>query len=208
MKKIVFFVLCFMMFYIIQREVHAETAYQTFESIEVPKGKLLQDFTKEDYESYYQEVDKRKFMGWQVHQVHKNIKVTYVSETLFSYYNNGFTAIDYKYKLDRKVNSKLGVSATGSIGIKNATDGKGFKNNLDGSLKLSVDYTLSKEDKESFDISLKVDPGTQVDLYVYGEGKISNGVAARYVFWIRADRGGYEVFLVTTQYQRLEKKRI
>ncbi|MDO9629375.1 MAG: hypothetical protein Q7I99_05680, partial [Acholeplasmataceae bacterium] len=84
----------------------------------------------------------------------------------------------------------------------------GFKNNLDGSLKLTAEYQIQTEDKEVYDISLKVDPGTQVDLYTYGEGKLTNGVAANYYWWIRTQRGGFEVFVVTTEYQRLEKKRI
>lgn len=186
----------------------AATNYRSFESITLTTGHLLSEFSIDDYKTYYKKVDKRKFIGWNIYKVNTSVKVTYVSETLFSYYNDGYTAIDYTYKLDRKVSSKLGLSATGSIGIKVVSDKKTFKNNLDGSLKLSADYTISEEDKESYEISLKVDPGTQVDLYIYGEGKITNGVAARYLFWIRADRGGYEVFLVTTQYQRLEKKKI
>ena len=55
---------------------------------------------------------------------------------------------------------------------------------------------------------MHVDPGTQANLYTYGEGKISNGVASRYFFWILLDKGGYEVFSVTTQYYRLEKTTI
>ena len=41
-----------------------------------------------------------------------------------------------------------------------------------------------------------------------GEGLISNGVAANYLFWIRTAKGGYEVFTVTTQYYRLEMVKI
>lgn len=208
MRKLTFLLLLFLCSILFSVQTSASSDYLSFESLDVPKGKLLSEFTESEYKEYYKKVDGRKFMGWQTHKVHNAIKATYVTETLFSYYNDGFTAIDYKYKLDRKVASKLSLSASGSIGIKSAKDGKGFKNNLDGSLKLSADYTVNKEDKETFDVSLKVDPGTQVDLYIYGEGKITNGVAARYVFWVRAERGGFEVFVVTTQYQRLEKKRI
>lgn len=189
-------------------QIQASSVYQNYESITLTSGKLLENFNDDDYKTYYKKVDKRKFMGWKIYKANSNVKVTYISETLFSYYNDGYTAIDYTYKLDRKVSSKLGLSASGSIGIKLSNDKKAFKNNLDGSLKLSADYTVSSEDKESYEITLKVDPGTQVDLYIYGEGKITNGVACRYIFFIRADRGGYEIFLVTTQYQRLEKKRI
>ncbi len=208
MKKIVFLILVFTCLFGLTHISLGATNYQSFESITMPSGKLLADFSEEDYQTYYKSVDQRRLMGWNIYKVNSNVKVTYISETLFSYYNDGYTAIDYTYKLDRKVSSKLGLSATGTIGIKISADKKAFKNNLDSSLKLSADYTISTEDKESYEISLKVDPGTQVDLYVYGEGKITNGVASRYFFWIRADRGGYEVFVVTTQYQRLEKKRI
>ena len=192
----------------ITEKTQAHTHYQSFEHLEVHQGKLLEDYTKKEYDTYYKEVNKRKFMGWRVHHVHKNLPVSYITETLFSYYNDGHTAIDYKYKLERKTSSKFNISATGSIGIKNQKSNKEFKNNLDASLKLQVTYQEQKDEKEQIDISLKVDPGTQVDLYIYGEGKITNGVAARYIFWIRADKGGYEVFIITTQYQRLEKIRI
>jgi len=208
MRKLIFCILLFFSCYLLTFTSHASSDYLSYESLEVSKGKLLSEFSDKEYKDYYKKVDGRKFMGWQTHKVHNAVKATYVTETLFSYYNDGFTPIDYKYKLDRKVSSKLALSASGTIGIKSAKDGKGFKNNLDGSLKLSADYTVNKEDKETFDVSLKVDPGTQVDLYIYGEGKITNGVAARYVFWIRSERGGFEIFVVTTQYQRLEKKRI
>lgn len=191
----------------IEADLYAST-YHHFETIEVLDGKLLEDFSDSDYKTYYKEVNQRKFMGWRIYKAHTNEKVTFTSETLFSYYNDGYTPIDYSYKLSRTETSKFAVSATGSIGLTSGKDGQGFKNNLTGNLKLSVDYQEAKEDTETIDIKLKVDPGTQVDLYIYGEGKITNGVAARYVFFIRADRGGFEVFIVTTQYQRLEKRKI
>lgn len=197
-----------LVFSCIRVRTEASSNYQSYEYITMTSGKLLEDFSTDDYKSYYKKVDKRIFVGWKVYKVNSNVKMTYITETLFSYYNDGYTAIDYTYKLDRKVSSKLALSASGSIGIKLSQNKQAFKNNLDSSLKLSSDYSISSEDKESYEISLKVDPGTQVDLYVYGEGKITNGVACRYFLWIKADQGGYEIFLVTTQYQRLEKKRI
>ncbi|MCR3905893.1 MAG: hypothetical protein NUK62_02525 [Tenericutes bacterium] len=208
MKKLLFALLCILMVYGIPYTTVTGTNYQSYEHITVANGKLLEDFSSKEYKSYYKHVDKRKFSGWKIYKVNNNAKATYVTETLFSYYNDGYTPIDYKYKLDRKVSTKLGISASGTIGIKNQKGAAAFKNNLDASLKLSADYTATSEDKESYEVSLKVDPGTQVDLYIYGEAKVTNGVACRYFFWIRAERGGFELFLITTQYQRLEKKRI
>ncbi len=208
MKRIFIFLLLIGSLSISIFSVRGNTAYHSFESLELTDGKLLKDYTNDEYKEYYKEVKKRKFSGWRVHKVYQDIKVTYVTETLFSYYNDGYTAIDYSFKLDTEKTTKISLSASGSIGLKTSKTSKGFKNDLDSSLKLSSEYTNVTESSESYEIKFKVDPGTQVDLYIYGEGKITNGVAARYLFWIRLDQGGFEVFLVTTQYQRLEKKQI
>lgn len=188
--------------------IKGNSSYHSFESLELTEGKLLADYTKDDYSEYYKKVSKRMFAGWRVHKVHEDVKVSYVTETMFSYYNDGYTPIDYTFKMDRKQTTKVSLSSSGSIGLKSQADGKGFKHNLDASLKLTSEYTQTSEEKESYEVSFEVDPGTQVDLFIYGEGKITNGVAARYLFWIRLDRGGFEIFMITTQYQRLEKKRI
>lgn len=208
MKRLTF--LCILLSFLcwFRFSIHGSAQYQTYESIEMVTGKMLEDYTEKEYQTHYDKVNKRLFFGWRVHKVHENIKATYVTETLFSYYNDGYTPIEYTYTLSRKETSKLGLSATGSIALSQTKGDKLFKNNLDSSLKLSADYQVTTEDKETYEIELKVDPGTQVNLYTYGEGKITNGVAARYVLFVRMEMGGFEVFLVTTQYQRLEKKRI
>jgi len=208
MKKLIFTFLLFGFLLAYPETVLADTGYHSYESITLSEGKLLENYTDDEYKDYYKHVDARKFLGWRIYKVHSNIKVSYISETLFSYYNDGYTPIEYTYKLDRKVTSKLGLSASGTIGVDFKNNKKVFSFDLEGQLKLSAEYTVSSEDKESIEINLEVDPGTQVDLYVYGEGKITNGVAARYVFWVRTNKGGFEVFLVTTQYQRLEKVKI
>jgi len=200
--------LCFMLFYLWMPQVSADSNYHAYENIEISSGQLLEDFTDDDYKTYYKQVTKRKFMGWKNYTVNKNIEASYITETKFSYYNDGYTAISYKYTLEETSTSKLALSASGSISIKTTSTKTAFKNNLDGALKLSADYTQTKTEKATYELEFDVDPGTQVDLYIYGEGKITNGVAARYFCWQRVQKGGYELFLVTTQYQRLEKKKI
>ena len=207
MKRIVFFLLCVLSVFVWQ--IHIEGAsYQGYEKISLSSGKFLSDYTAKDYQIYYNKVNPLKFNGWRVYVVNDDVKATFISETLFSYYNDGYTPIEYEYKLERKRASKLALSATGNIGLKVGKDIPKFKNNLEGALKLSADYTVSEDEKESYHLKFKVDPGTQVDLYVYGEGKVTNGVAARYSLFIRVEKGGFEVFVVTTEYQRLEKKKI
>ncbi len=188
--------------------VLANDDYQSFESMELTTGMLLEDYSKADYKRYYKDVDKRRFFGWRINKVHDDIKVSYVTETLFSYYNDGYTPIEYTYDFVFEKTSKINVSATGSIALKQGKKDGAFANNLDAALKITASYDTSEKTKETVKIALDVDPGTQVNLYIYGEGTITNGVAARYAFWFRMARGGFEVFTVTTQYHRLEKVRI
>lgn len=208
MKKILFFIMLLCVLLMSNKDVFADADYQAFEELEIESGELLSDFSSSDYRTYYKKVTKRKFFGWRVHKVNKDIGCHYITETLFSYYNNGYTPISYRYKVTEDSTSKLSLSATGSIGIKTTSNSSQFKKNLDSALKLSAEYTTTSKKTETYELEIEVDPGTQVDLYIYGEGKITNGVAAYYAFWFRTSKGGYEAFVVTTQYTRLEKKRI
>ena len=189
-------------------DIQADSNYKAFEELNVTSGKLLSDFSLSEYNKYYKKINRRKFFGWRVYAVNEDLACNYVTETIFSYYNDGYTPFTYHYKVTEETTSKVSLSATGSIGIKSTSTSAKFKNNLEGSLKLSADYIASSKKTETYELDIEVDPGTQVDLYVYGEGKITNGVASYYAFWFRTKRGGYEVFVVTTQYTRLEKKRI
>lgn len=183
----------------------ADSDYQNFQEIEVFDGKLLSQFTKDEYSEYYKNIKKRRFNGWNIHKVNENIHVSYKTETLFSYYNDGKTSIDYEYEYEKKKSSNINITSTGSISVSASGTIKKFKGGLDTSLKITYEDKSSLNEKEAWKIKMHVDPGTQANLYTYGEGKISNGVASRYFFWILLDKGGYEVFSVTTQYYRLEK---
>ncbi len=208
MRKFIVFLLFLSLLLIGNVESFADANYQAFESLEIDSGKLLEDYTTSEYNKYYKHVNRRKFFGWRVYKVNKDIKCSYITETIFSYYNDGFTPFAYQYSVTEDTSTKLSLSASGSIGIKSSATKSSFKNNLEGSLKLSADYSQTSSKKETYKLDIEVDPGTQVDLYIYGEGKITNGVAAYYAFWFRTSKGGYEVFVETTQYTRLEKKQI
>lgn len=186
----------------------ASSDYKTFESIEIKNGKFLSDFTTNDYKTYYKKVTKRRFIGWRTHVVNKDSKVTYKTETLFSYYNDGLTPIDYNYEVKRNEVNNISVSSTGNIGLKLSGDKNKFKGGLDSALKINVSSDNKTQVEEKFKMTLKVDPGTMLNLFILGEGQITNGVAASYIFWIRNYKGGFEVFTVTTQYYRLEKVKI
>lgn len=207
MKKIVILVLAVIMATLMMNMPKA-SHYSNYESIKMTRGKLLADFSKADFNTYNKNVTGRKFSGWKTHTVNNRVKVSYISETLFSYYNDGYTPIDYKYKLDEQATKKFNYSASGTVTVDVKKKADGFNGGLNSTLKTGLSYDKTTVKKETYEVSLKVDPGTRVDLYIYGEGRITNGVAAKYLFWIRRNLGGFEYFEVTTQYQRLEKVRI
>ncbi|MDY0209961.1 MAG: hypothetical protein RBQ91_00960 [Acholeplasma sp.] len=188
--------------------LHADTDYQSFESIEITDGKFLKDYTKSEYKNYYKKVVKRRFAGWNVNIVHEDLKVTYKTETIFSYYNDGLTAIDYEYKFEGTKTTSRSITSSGQIGINASGTVKKFKGGLDASLKITSTEEESEKENETWKIKMQIDPGTMANLYIHGEGKITNGVAARYLFWFLLEKGGFEIFTVTTQYYRLEKVQV
>lgn len=205
MKKWFLLLFCVFIYTLSHFEIKANANYKTFESITLTSGKLLKDYTDKEYKDYYKKVSKRKFYGWRTHEVHTDIKVKYKTETCFSYYNDGLTPIKYTYMMQKKQVDSMHISASGNIKVSLTGNVKKFKGGLNSELKVSGDFKSSSDVKEEFEIKMDIDPGTMANLYVYGEGLISNGVAANYLFWIRTKRGGYEIFYVTTQYYRLEK---
>lgn len=203
MKKIL--ILCIFLFLItISKEVCAAEGYETFQEIEISSGKLLEDYSDEDYNKYYKKINKRKFWGWRSYVVHRNISAKFTSETVFSYYNDGNTPITYRYQLSKTEVSKFNISTTGSIKYKLEGTLKKIKHNFDAEIKINVNYEHNITEKEEEDLEIVIDPKTVASLRIVGEGKITNGVSAYYSLWIRTQRGGFEYFVVTTQYPRLE----
>jgi len=203
MKKIL--IVSMMLFVLLfSTKVEASEGYDTFQEIEMNSGKLLVDYTDQEYNEYYKKVKKAKFWGWKTYVVNRNIRTKFVSETVFSYYNNGSTPIVYKYKLSESSVDKYSISSTGSIGYELSGDIKKFKNNLDAELKINVTNEKTHKKEEDTQLEIKIDPYTVANLKIVGEAKVTNGVAAYYFFWIRAQKGGFEYFVVTTQYPRLE----
>lgn len=203
MKKLL--ILCvFLFIFSFCIHVDAKENYKMFEDIEIQNGKMLADYTDSDYEEYYKKVTKRKFFGWRINIVNKKTRAKFISETVFSYYNNGTRPITYKYELSESTVEKVSISATGSIGTKVSGEIKMFKFGLDSETKINADYSSTTTKEEATKLEIIIDPKTVANLRMVGEGQVTNGVAAYYIFWITVQKGGFEYFVVTTLYPRLE----
>lgn len=204
-----FLVLIALLFITIKKStLMASSDYKAYQEITIVGGKFLSEYTDSEFKTYYKKVSKRKFWGWRIYEVNTDKHVVYKAETMFSYFNDGDSPIEYTYKHVKKDNKTRSLSATGSINVDVSGTIEKFKGGLSTSLKLTDTTKTDSSLQEETSLKTKIDPGTMLNLYIAGEGKISNGVACNYIFWIRREKGGYEIFTLTTQYYRLEKIKI
>jgi hypothetical protein len=146
--------------------------------------------------------------GWKLLILTKNAEVDFVSETKLKIFNNGYSTIKHDVTLESKVETKFQISATGSIGVKVKGDVKKFDGTLDGSIKTEIGYTKSTSATEKYEFMIIVDPGTYVTIVMRGKGVVSNGVARSHFLWITTKQGGWETFVVTTEYYEIIKEKI
>lgn len=184
----------------------AEDTYLTYNEIMLSTGKLLSNFTKEEYEMYYKEVEKVTFWDVNVYTVHENIDATYISQTLYSVDNQGSTDISYELDVVVEMANKTTWNVDGSIdgAIKGSV--KSFK--VDLAAKAGVDYssTTSSSRKETQKMKLNIEANSRAIVYLMGNAKVTNGVCAVYIFYIHMGSSGFEYFTLVNQYPRMEKR--
>ncbi len=181
--------------------------YTEYQEIILSKGKMLANFTDEELQKYYKEVEKTKFFGWNTFIINKKYKANFISDTIYSFYNTGTTAVDYDLNCVYETTSKTSISCTGSISysFKGTSENKRFKNDLDAALKMEYSNVTTDNYKQTEKMTIKIDPNTKLIIYISGSGTVLNGVGAYYIFWIRSELGGFEYFTVTDEYPRIEK---
>ncbi len=209
MKKCITALLFLTLLFISSVQLKAED-YQTYQEIifNDEDAILLKDFTDEDYQKYYDEITKKKFIGWKLYIAHENKEVEFVSETKLKIYNNGYSTIKHDIKLESKEETKYQISASGGIKVNIKGDIKKFKGSLDADIKNSISYTKTTTNKETYDFQIIVDPKTYVKIVTRGTGEVNNGVGNYYFLWIRTKKGGWETFNVTTEYYEIIKERV
>ncbi|PAT00986.1 hypothetical protein CI105_09055 [Candidatus Izimaplasma bacterium ZiA1] len=171
-------------------------------------NKFISQFNEDDYKKYYKKLGKRRFFGWRTFTVFDGIKVIYDKETMYILENTGTTPIQQIYSMKTEESVKKQYSVSGNIGLSVKGDAGGFKLGLEDNIKGSITANTLKKEDERFEVKLDVDPNTRVVVMIKGEGKITNGVAKYYRFFKNVKKGGFEVFVVTTEYFSLVKEPI
>ena len=207
MRKLLIILLICLMLTIDNNAVYANeyAAYQDIE-FEHSGARLLENYTKSMYDKYYDKISKRKFWGWRVHTAYKTEKAYFTKETLYVIYNEGTTPIveTFRFKTIESVKKQYNVS--GTLGLTGEGNVVAFQLGLEEQLEYSITATTNSSMEEDFTIKVQVDPNTKLLVEIRGEAKVSNGVAKYYRFWRSKKKGGWEVFLVTTEYYSIRKE--
>lgn len=177
-------------------------------TLENPKHRLLSQYSNKELEKLYPKVNKRMFLGWRTYEITKSSKANFTKSTLLSIRNTGTTPITKDQTT--KVEKVQKYAVNGSGGVESSASGtiKGFKLGLSNKLNIKADATITISQVETMSTKIIIDPMTQLDVYIMGNGRITNGVASYYLFWIRTRTGGYEYMNITSIFYRMEKKRI
>ncbi|MFH5880945.1 MAG: hypothetical protein ACNA7U_01395 [Candidatus Izemoplasmataceae bacterium] len=209
MKKVlIIFVTTFI--FLLSKQTIFAAEYLTYQNITFTNhgGLLLENYTKSDYENYYKRIKGNRFWGWKTYVVLQNEPITFQKETMYIIRNEGYSTISKNYFFKTTEQSKFQLSATGNVGISASGNIKAFKLGLDSHIRPTVSYETQRAEEERIEIRMQIDPMTVLYVEVYGEGKITNGVAKYYRFWRNVRTGGWEVFVLTTEYFSIVKERI
>ena len=209
MKKIIIISILIFLSSFYYQGLQAED-YLTYQDItfEHSGAKLLARYSDSDYEKYYSKMKKRRFWGWRTFIAYENEKAYFVKETLYVIENQGETAIIETFSFKNEEDVKKQYSVTGTLGMESSGEAYGFKLGLEQQLKYSITATITTSVEEEFEIKVYVDPMTKLIVQIEGEGKVSNGVAKYYRFFKNVRKGGWEIFVVTTEYYSLRKMKI
>jgi len=209
MKKVIIGLMMVLTFTLMKESVNA-AEYQTYQEItfEIDGVKLLEDYTESDYKYYYKKINKRKFWGWRTHSSFNGEKAYFIKETLYVVENSGESPIIETLEFKVREESKKQYGASGTIGLSGSGKVKGFKLGLENKIKVNYEVATTEKTEENVVIKVSVDANTMLIVQIIGEGKISNGVAKYYRFFKNVKKGGYEIFVVTTEYYSIVKKPI
>ena len=209
MQKIMIIALiCFLAVYTTQGVEASE--YETYQEVvfEHHGAKFLDEYTKKMYDKYYKKVKRRRFWGWRTYTKYEAEPVTFTKDTLYVIVNEGITPIQQNFEFKSIETTKKQYNVSGNLNLTAKGEVYTIELGFEEELDWEILTTTTESYTEDIEIRVDVDPMTKLIVEVKGEGKVSNGVAKYYRFWRNVRKGGWEVFVVTTEYYSLRKEQI
>ncbi|MDE6013365.1 MAG: hypothetical protein K2G50_00310, partial [Anaeroplasmataceae bacterium] len=187
MKKLIVVVLCLTSIMIcLSLEVYAdEDDYTSYNEVMMVDGKLLDNFTEEELEYYYSQVQKRMFWGTRVAVANQNVETTYISSTLYSVDNQGDTNVDYELNIVVETATKVTWKVSGSLSGTAKSTLKSFKGDLAAKVGIEYNSQTTESRKETQKMKVTVEKGSRAIVYLMGSARVTNGVCACYIMFVR-----------------------
>lgn len=210
MKKIITTIIILIIAFIIYPIINIKADiddYQTFTEIIMADGKLISNFTEDEYNELAAQY-RTQFAGIYTVTANKNVDASYISNTIKSVENKSNTDITYTIDVETTTNNKTSFSASGSLNGQIS----GSKGKLKGEIgaKAGVEYNQTNQTttKNQEKMNLIVEANSRAIIYLTGNLTITNGACAYYICWIKAYEGLFEIAVLKNQYARIEKAKI
>jgi hypothetical protein len=199
-----------MMLTFFTKQTVAASHYQTFQDItfEHQGMTLLEDYTNADYERLYDKLPKWKFWGWDSITAYDSEKAYFVKETLYVVSNNGYSDMDETITFTQEFSDSIQMSVSQGIDLSGSGDVQEFDVGLKQSIDMKFVYDAAREVSQKYTLDVTIDPQTVFKIQILGEGKVTSGVAKYHAFFRTVKKGGWEVFVVTTEYYSFSKEPI
>ena len=209
MKKTLVIIIFIILFTTVKLNAYTVTGHDEFYDITINNTKyhLLVNMTSEEKSAGDKVINKSKFWGWKHYYYYIDEPMTYIGEIIFSRINNTSNDVKYNYSIKETKTISKSFNVSDKLSIK-GSGGKKINLSLANDLGIDIENTETASVVESLDYSVIVPAHKKVTLYTTGEGKITCGCSANYVFWIRNKKGYWEIVDVKTIYYKLVEEDI
>ena len=181
--------------------------YTTFTEIIMADGKLISNFTDEEYDELARQYHV-EFAGISAVTANRNVDASYISNTIKSVENKSNTDITYTIDVETTTNNKTSFTASGSLnGQVSGSKGK-LKGEIGAKAGVEYNQTNTVATKNVEKMNLVVEANSRALIYLTGNLTITNGACAYYICWIRVSEGLFEIAVLKNQYTRIEKAKI
>lgn len=211
MKKllILFFIINFIILPLFMIRAYAvDIGYLSYIEIIMSTGKLVRDYTTEEYAELRKKSEKVIGLGISIAQDCKAVPATYISSILVSYENAGTSDIEFSKTIQVETNNKISFSSSASGSKTISGEYKKIKGQIASKIDLDYKQSYEKSVKEKKEMKIKVEANSKMILYLTGDLLVYNGVFSEYVCFVKTLSAPYEFIILTSQYERLEKATI
>ncbi len=177
-------------------------SHPEFQEIILPyvgNAQLIEDMSQSQIKNAYKKV-KRRFMGWNVYAIVRDIKVDYVGDTVFAKANNTSNTLSFVHTFEVEDSLETSVSVSGDIHLDVGIKGKKVTTAVDSRVRAEIGRKTKKTTTETLKTTIVIPANTKVTVTIKGTARLNNGVAKYFFFGIGTKKGTWEYIDIINEY--------